>query len=454
MKPIFAIMGHPNEGKSSVLSTLAEDDSVVISSFPGETIVCRKFPFRVNGVTLLEFVDTPGFQNPTASLRWMRNCGRTDTELIEAFIEEHNEQCSFHHDCELLKPLQEGAGVIYVVDASRPLMEVDIAEMEILRLINRPRMAIINFKKDDSSYVEEWKTSLRRHFNVIREFNAHEAKFSERIALFEALRVVQQEWEQAINDAVEAIYRDWKYRKSRVAEIIAEALAEAVSLKIEKSFTRESDAEAVRESALASYRKKLEKTEKRLFGRIRDLYRHHVYEFRIPASSLLHEGLFSEKTWQIMGLKKTQLIWTAAGAGAGIGAMLDVAASGLTFGIFSTTGAILGGGGVLLKAKDLAKVRLRGIPLGGSKVVIGPNRNPQFPFIFLDRALLYFKETIRHAHGKRTSDEHKTEEASFFVDAPANRLKSLGKAATGGFHADQGALVEQIEFWLNRVSEE
>ena len=26
--PVFAIIGHPNEGKSSVLSTLAEDDSV------------------------------------------------------------------------------------------------------------------------------------------------------------------------------------------------------------------------------------------------------------------------------------------------------------------------------------------------------------------------------------------------------------------------------------------
>ena len=34
--PEFAIVGHPNEGKSSVVSTLAEDDSVRISAYPGE----------------------------------------------------------------------------------------------------------------------------------------------------------------------------------------------------------------------------------------------------------------------------------------------------------------------------------------------------------------------------------------------------------------------------------
>jgi Predicted GTPase len=34
----FAIVGHPNEGKSSVVSTLAEDDSVRVTPIPGETL--------------------------------------------------------------------------------------------------------------------------------------------------------------------------------------------------------------------------------------------------------------------------------------------------------------------------------------------------------------------------------------------------------------------------------
>ncbi|HSL60856.1 MAG TPA: GTPase, partial [Desulfotignum sp.] len=36
-------MGHPNEGKSAVVSTLTEDDQVRVSPVPGETKVCRTY---------------------------------------------------------------------------------------------------------------------------------------------------------------------------------------------------------------------------------------------------------------------------------------------------------------------------------------------------------------------------------------------------------------------------
>ena len=66
--PEFAILGHPNEGKSSVLSTLAEDDSVRVSPIPGETTECRSFPVIIDGREVLRFTDTPGFQNPARVL--------------------------------------------------------------------------------------------------------------------------------------------------------------------------------------------------------------------------------------------------------------------------------------------------------------------------------------------------------------------------------------------------
>ena len=37
--PVFAIVGHPNKGKSSIVATLAEDDDVAISPRPGTTTV-------------------------------------------------------------------------------------------------------------------------------------------------------------------------------------------------------------------------------------------------------------------------------------------------------------------------------------------------------------------------------------------------------------------------------
>ena len=79
MTPEIAIMGHPNEGKSSVLSTLAEDDSVRVSPTPGETTRCRTFPVVIDGREVLRFTDTPGFQNPGRVLSMLKKISGVQT---------------------------------------------------------------------------------------------------------------------------------------------------------------------------------------------------------------------------------------------------------------------------------------------------------------------------------------------------------------------------------------
>jgi ribosome biogenesis GTPase A len=74
MIPEFAIVGHPNEGKSAVVSTLAEDDSVRVTPYPGETMECQTFPVIIDGQEIIRFIDTPGFQNPRKTLAWIKNC--------------------------------------------------------------------------------------------------------------------------------------------------------------------------------------------------------------------------------------------------------------------------------------------------------------------------------------------------------------------------------------------
>ena len=47
MTPIFAVVGHPNKGKSSIVATLAQDDSVAISSASGTTRVSENLVVSV-----------------------------------------------------------------------------------------------------------------------------------------------------------------------------------------------------------------------------------------------------------------------------------------------------------------------------------------------------------------------------------------------------------------------
>jgi len=447
--PVIAIIGHPNEGKSSVLSTLTEDDSVVVSDYPGETVVCQRFPVQIGSETVMEFVDTPGFQNPIRLLQSMRESGLTDEKLLDYIHEKHGADADYHHDLELMKPLREGAGLIYVVDCSRPLLEEDKAEMEILRLINRPRMAVINFKDEDREYMEAWKLAFRRHFNVIREFNAHQARFQERIALLETLKAIQQDWEPAINRAIEAYHKDWDYRKRRVVEDTVRYLEWALNHKAERKYTRESDSESVRQEITESYKRKIEKEEQRLFSEIRRLYKHHLYDFKLPEQSILKEELFSEETWQVLGLTQKQLLVSATTLGAGLGAALDVAASGLTFGVFTAAGALAGGGGMLFKGKELSKIRINRLPMGGFSMTAGPSKNPQFPFILLDRVLLYFQVIASHSHGKRISNSEgqsigPTGSSTFTKDEVGNLTQLFRQLSSSSSQSRRDLVVNEL----------
>ena len=69
--PKFAVVGHPNKGKSSIVSSLALDDSVQISDTPGTTTKKRSFPLMVDGKVIYELFDTPGFQRARKVLAWL-----------------------------------------------------------------------------------------------------------------------------------------------------------------------------------------------------------------------------------------------------------------------------------------------------------------------------------------------------------------------------------------------
>lgn len=58
--PVFAVVGRPNKGKSSIVATLARDDSVFIDARAGSTRDAREFPMRVDEEILYVLVDTPG----------------------------------------------------------------------------------------------------------------------------------------------------------------------------------------------------------------------------------------------------------------------------------------------------------------------------------------------------------------------------------------------------------
>ena len=406
MIPEIAIIGHPNEGKSSVLSTLAEDDSVRISPYPGETTVCRSFPVTIDNRELLRFIDTPGFQNPAKVLAKLKTLEGGSEERIRKLTDFCSSEDELAEDGELLKPLSRGAALIYVVNGARPVRTVDRDEMEIIRLIGKPRMAVLNNKREDNRYLAHWKDELAIRFNSIRTFNAHRATYQERIGLLEALGSIDQDWQQIMSEVVEIIKRDWLNRTRNTAHIIVSMLSESLRLSVSSQYTRGADEEQLRSDLVSSYTKKISALENNSHDQIRAQFHHNLYDYKLPPQSILHEQIFSEKTWQFLGLSTRQFMVLGGIGGGALGAGVDVAALGHGLGLFTALGTIGGALGALGTRKRLDfEGSLLGIRISGPQITIGPAGSIALLFVLTNRALHFYKHMANWSHGRRDYDE-------------------------------------------------
>ncbi len=403
--PEFAILGHPNEGKSSVVSTLAEDDSVRIGPVPGETLHCQTFPVKIDGVEIIRFVDTPGFQAPKQTLAWMKAYTGPDELLVENFLTAHKGDPVFRDECELLAPVARNAGIIYVVDGSRPVRNDDRAEMEILRMTARPRMSIINCKAGETSYLPQWKNEFRKHFNSIRQFNAHKATYKERLELLESLKSVDQDWEPVLSRVIEAFREDWDQRTRLASEMIVKMLEKILTLTLVGNIKAGRSLSDIQEILEKKYRKQVAAIETKAFKQLKTLFKHNIFNYDLPQDSLLNEEIFSEKTWQFLGLTPKGVALTAGAAGGAAGAVVDLAAAGLTFGIFSAIGGALGAGSALISGRRVSELKFRGVKLGSDQVKVSMADNVQFMYVLLDRAILFYANVINWAHGRRDYSE-------------------------------------------------
>lgn len=404
-RPRFAIVGHPNKGKSSIVATLAEDDDVAISPHPGTTTKARTYPMRLDGRVLYELVDTPGFQRARETLAWLEAHDRgagARAEVVAEFLEAHADDPRFHDERELLTPIVEGAGILYVVDGSRPYGRQYEAEMEILRWTGRPRMALINMISA-GDHVEQWRAALGQYFSIVRVFDAVRASFGQRIELLRSFGAIDERWAAALNEAADALVADRARRARRAAAEIADLLITALTASVtvplpDLGVEREKQAHAAGREKLRDEVRSREASARRA---VQEIYHHAGLEARESAAAYLVDDVFSSQSFNVFGLSQAQLALTGAASGAVVGSAVDVALGGASLLLGAGIGAALGALGTLAGAGSLAKVQVLGLPLGGYELTVGPITDPNLPWVLLGRALLHAKLVAERNHSRR-----------------------------------------------------
>jgi len=436
MTPVFAVVGHPNKGKSSIVSTIAQQDNIAISPRSGTTRDTQHYDILI-GAAGYTLVDTPGFQRPSRALAWLQEHAPSADrrrEAVNQFIVDPQCRQQFPEEVMLLKPIMEGAAILYVVDGSRPYGAEYEAEMEILRWTGQASMALIN-PIENEDHVQDWQQALDQYFKIVRVFNAMQADFEKVVAILEAFSHIREEWQSALAGIVS------EYRKQRAtqleesASLLEELLTRLCTHQVSQKVLSKSQADGLKGILEKKYLDDMRKIEHRHQESLKRLYQYHQLESTIDELPL--EGnLFDTEKWIMWGLNRKQLTVAATIAGAATGAVVDIALAGSSVMLGALGGGLLGAGSAWLGADRISSFHVQGLPLGGYEAHQGPIQNRNFPYVVLGR-FLYLADALRHrTHAHR--DKLQISEGDLSA-----RIKQLSSEQQAGLHRALDRLRQQ-----------
>ncbi|PON17069.1 DUF3482 domain-containing protein [Candidatus Entotheonella serta] len=435
-RPVFVVVGAVNRGKSSIVSTLAENEAVVIEKSPGTTQEAQTFAFRLDGQTLYTLVDTPGFELARQTLAWLQKHEHLHADrasVVCQFIQEHVGRGAFPQECELLQPILDGGAILYIVDSSVPYSPLHQAEMEILQWTMQPRMALLNQINEDD-YAAEWRQGLDQYFNIKLEFNALNVDLRQRIKLLQTLIILNDRWQQPLGQAIQAILSEYRYRIEDSAKSIADALATMLMLTMDFEIPEDEDLEPHKQALKQQYDDRIRHLEADCFRQIRERYEHRHLNVDHAEFPAVQEDLLETSHWRFLDVKQWWALAGGATAGAITGGLIDASVGGSSFLAGTVIGTGVGGIAGLVGSYKLPEVSVDiSLPFWGAlklhpfrratphhrikKLTIGPMQNRLFPYVVLSRAIRYHHLILTRPHARReqlslslvTSDSEETE---------------------------------------------
>ncbi|MCB1645006.1 MAG: DUF3482 domain-containing protein [Pseudomonadales bacterium] len=400
LNPVFAVVGHPNKGKSSIVSTLAQVDSVAISSQSGTTRSNEEFTISL-GEAGFRLIDTPGFQRPAAVLKWLKahaNSAEKRADAVRQFVSDPACIEAFPDETELLRPIVNGAAILYVVDGSRPYGAEYENEMEILRWAGQPSMALIN-PIESERYVTPWTQALGQYFRIVKVFNPMQDDFDQQMTILETFAHLNEAWAEPLQTIVSALRDQRRRRQQDSLQLLTKLLIELCNYQLDQKVLNAQQAETLKPALEARYFQKMKAMEQQAHTELKKLYRYQHLQSDIFELSF-EDNLFDTEQWIVWGLNRKQLTMAATAAGAAAGAILDIGLAGHSLFLGALGGGLMAGGSAWFGADRIADYKVLGMPLGGYEVRQGPVRNRNFPYVVLGR-FLWLTHALQHRNHAR-----------------------------------------------------
>ncbi|MHA7880766.1 MAG: DUF3482 domain-containing protein [Saccharospirillum sp.] len=405
--PCFAVVGHPNQGKSSVVSTLAQDDHIAISPLSGTTREAHRYQLMLDRRVLYEWIDTPGFQRSRQILEWCTERARSAAErpaLLARFVETHRDDPRFADDCAVLTPVLAGAGIIYVVNSNQPYTAAHDAELTLLSWTAQPRLALLNPMGPEAGlavHQSQWQQALQQYFSLVRPFNPLRDSFASQLGLIRSLAEIAPQWQAELLEGVEALQQQRHRRHDQAADALV-GYCEAI-YRFELQVPLSGPRDRLREQALAQYNAELQRREARLQRTLAGIYGHHHLNWEAEWQPLTQRDLTDQREWRAWGLPRRRLAALSTAAGAASGLAVDAAVGGTSLLLGATVGGVLGGLAGKFAGRDPVTMQwVEKIP-GYEHWQLGPVSNVEFAIGLFGRALrIWYQVRVRN-HADRAA---------------------------------------------------
>ena len=438
--PHFVVVGHPNKGKSTIVSTLAQDESVEIDPTPGTTQICERYPMSLGNRILYVLVDTPGFQRPRRVLEYLKSGSPTLTDRnskIEQLLADEESSKLFPDETEILSAIMHpNAGIIYVVDGGVPYSAEYEPEMEILQWSGQPRMALINPIHGDH-FLGDWERALRHYFGIVKIFNPIISPFSARVELLKAFGQLDSSWSDSLINAQSALLHHRAKQEEQAAAAIAEALVGTLRAQVSAPISQNSSEEQLQKKLTLLVQAEIKKIEIFCWKSLDEIF--HLSKLFVQKEDMLilQDDIFSRESIRLFGLSKTQLTLLGLLSGGTAGALLDLAVGGASLLIGSALGASFGAVTANLGATKLLKfgripLPIGSLPIGSHTMVAKPSDNLNIAFILLARAITYYSIVSERAHGNRSAISYAQPKAPTYDSVTLKALRKLFEESRTG----------------------
>lgn len=339
----MAVVGHTNTGKTSMVRTLLRKSAFgEVKDQAGTTKEVSGAHLMINGRSAITIFDSPGLENAPGVFDWLDqhavNYRHQSVKWLGALLQDPEACQKFKQECQVLELVKASDIAFYVCDAREPLLEKYQDELSLLACCGTPIIIVLNHVISEYAHPETWRqglAALGQHHVLAFDAVVRDPVTEQR--LFEKARSLLDEHIPTIDAWLTLRHQEEIDRLQTAVNAIADLLLDVAGRR-----WRAPKAEADQVS-VDQLQNEVRAREQACVDLLLDLYQfeHKDYD---PQPLTLKAGrwqddLFDPQTMKAYGIETSRYV----GAGAGLGAVFDMATGGLSLGTGTLTGAALGG---------------------------------------------------------------------------------------------------------------